>query len=446
MEYKVFEQAVAAAAARQGIGEYELYYQRDAVDQVGVFEGQVEKFASSVSEGVCFRCIADGRTGQSSTELLTEEEAEALVERALESARHTEGEGDSFHTGGGDFPPAALCPETDTALNIEKALSIEKLALSADSRVEMAQSSVDQVSRLVRLSNSHGLWLEKSGAMTVGAVEVVVSSDGEKYSDYDIRTAAEPGALQEQKVAESAVEKATAQIGGRPVSSGSYPILLKNSQMAAFLEIFAGAFSAKNAQDGLSRLKGQEGQAVASPLVTIVDDPSHPDSLFPSPFDAEGVTTARREVVKDGVLQTLLHNRKTAAKAGVASTGNASKASYAAPVEVAPFTFFLQSGSLSKEELYKKAGEKAILITFMKGAHAGANPVTGDFSLESKGFLVENGIVTRPVQGITVAGNFFDLLGGITGIADDLEMDFSGGATAFGSPTVLVEGLSVAGE
>ena len=137
-------------------------------------------------------------------------------------------------------------------------------------------------------------------------------------------------------------------------------------------------------------------------------------------------------------------NLKTARKAGVASTGNASKASYASPVSVAPFNFYLQPGTLTKEELYAAAGEKAILITFMKGAHAGANPVTGDFSLESKGFLIENGSIVRPVQGITVAGNFFDLLNNIRGLADDLE--FSRGITSYGAPSTLVDGLTVAGE
>ena len=81
----------------------------------------------------------------------------------------------------------------------------------------------------------------------------------------------------------------------------------------------------------------------------------------------------------------------------------------------------------------------------MKGAHAGANPVTGDFSLEARGFRIDGGKLTTPVQGITVAGNFFDLLAHVEGVANDLQIDFSGGPTAYGAPSVLVTGLTVAG-
>lgn len=449
MEYTLFEAAVAQAAQSLGIEEYELYYQKDSSDEVEAFKGEIEKFSSSVSEGVCFRCVAEGKIGLAATELFTQEEAGALVRRALDGARSADPSGEAALYAGGAANASSQAPQypgAQTALDVEMALAVEEKALGLDQRVEMAQSAVAEVSRTVRLMNSHGLRLQKGGSMALSMVEVVAADEkGEKYSDYALKTAPTPQALDAGAVAARAVEKALAQMGGRTIPSGSYKVLMDNSQMAALLEIFAPAFSAKNAQDGLSLLKGREGEQIASPLVTIVDDPLHPDSCFPSPFDAEGVTAKAKRVVENGVLTTLLHNRKTAQKAGVESTGNASKGSYASPVSVSPFTFYLQPGDCSREELLRQAGE-GVLITFMKGAHAGANPVTGDFSLESKGFWVEDGRIAYPVQGITVAGNFFDLLKNIQGLASDLEMDFSGGATAYGAPTTLISGLTVAGE
>ena len=210
------------------------------------------------------------------------------------------------------------------------------------------------------------------------------------------------------------------------------------------LEIFQPAFSAQQAQNGMSVLAGRTGEKVASDLVTLVDDPFYPENFFQSAFDAEGVPTATRSIIENGRLTTLLYNRAAAAKDGVESTGNAYRDSYASPVSIAPHTFYLKPSDMSRDALLEKAGT-AILITFMKGAHAGANAVSGDFSLESKGFLVENGKIVRAVEEITVAGNFFQMIQDITAVANDLKVNVEDGASCCGAPTVLVRDLAVAG-
>ena len=86
-----------------------------------------------------------------------------------------------------------------------------------------------------------------------------------------------------------------------------------------------------------------------------------------------------------------------------------------------------------------------LYITELKGLHAGANAVTGDFSIESAGFLVEDGKITKPVHSFTVAGNFFDLLKAIDGVADNVQMGLPG-TSIIAAPDVLVRNLSVAGE
>ena len=84
-----------------------------------------------------------------------------------------------------------------------------------------------------------------------------------------------------------------------------------------------------------------------------------------------------------------------------------------------------------------------MLINSLGGLHAGANPISGDFSLQSAGFMVENGSLTESVKSFTVAGNFYDLLMNITALANDLETP---GMGSFGSPTVRVDGLTIAGK
>ena len=112
---------------------------------------------------------------------------------------------------------------------------------------------------------------------------------------------------------------------------------------------------------------------------------------------------------------------------------------------IRPFTFYVAAGDCTEEELLRKA-DRGVYINFVGGLHAGANAITGDFSLQSAGFLLENGHQTAPVKSFTVAGNFFELLKQITAAADNVKVPMPGGITNFGAPSVLVEGLTVAGK
>lgn len=122
--------------------------------------------------------------------------------------------------------------------------------------------------------------------------------------------------------------------------------------MADLLQTFSSVFSADAAQKGLSLLAGKEHSQIAAPCVTLVDDPLLPGGFASRPFDGEGVATYTKKVIENGVLTTLLHNLKTANKAGCASTGNASRASYAASVGVSPTNFFLQPGQADLDALH----------------------------------------------------------------------------------------------
>lgn len=95
-------------------------------------------------------------------------------------------------------------------------------------------------------------------------------------------------------------------------------------------------------------------------------------------------------------------------------------------------------------ERIAKLGD-GLLITEVAGLHAGANAVSGDFSLSAKGFAVQNGQKTEPVKQITIAGNFFSLLTNIEAVGSDLKFGLPS-SSQFGSPSILVKELSVAGK
>lgn len=211
------------------------------------------------------------------------------------------------------------------------------------------------------------------------------------------------------------------------------------------LQTFNGIFNADNVQKGLSLLRGKVGEKIASEKLTLMDNPLMKESTSSCAFDAEGVATYKKNVIQNGVLNTFLHNIRTATIEKIESTGNASKSSYTALVEVAPSTLYVKSGKTSYEEMIKKLGN-GLIITDMMGMHSGANPVSGDFSLASKGFLVQNGKIVRAVEQITVAGNYFELLKKIEFIGGDFKLGMPGGSSCFGSPSIIIKELSIAGE
>ena len=136
------------------------------------------------------------------------------------------------------------------------------------------------------------------------------------------------------------------------------------------------------------------------------------------------------------MINTLLHNRKTAKKAGVTTTGNA-----AGNGRVAPSNLYIVPGEATVDDLLAELGD-GLYLTEVTGLHAGANAVSGDFSLLSRGFVVEGGKVARPVEQFTVAGNFYKLLESVERVANDLRFEGS----PIGCPSVRVKALSVAGE
>lgn len=449
MEQNAFQQAVIAAAQQLGLADYELYFQFADGISVDIFgRDEIKEFSSATEGGVCFRCIVDGKMGYASTQLLSEESAADIVRRAVDNAKTLEKDDPVFLGEGGQSYPD--CPEEhenlpEGAQLIQKARAVQAALYAAHpSVVDGTESAVAASRSTIRIWNSKGLDLHYDRTVTSAVANPVVEENGEKDSDYDFAVGS-LDALDTDALARKAVDKARAKLGAGVPDTGAWPVVFSAGAMSDLLATFSTAFSAETAQKGLSPLRGREGEVVASPVVTIVDDPLSEMSAMPIPFDAEGTPARRKNVVENGVLATLLYDRRTAAVAGKETTGNASKGSYAAPVTIRPFTFYVAAGDCTEEELLRKA-DQGVYINFVGGLHAGANAITGDFSLQSAGFLIENGQKTAPVKSFTVAGNFFELLKQITAAADNVKVPMPGGITNFGAPSVLVEGLTVAGK
>ena len=445
MDFNKIKQAIAQAAARAGIAEYEIYYMQDRSVSAETLKHEISSLTGTISGGLCFRCNVNGKIGYASTELMDTDEMEALVGRAAANAGYLESEGEGIIFAGSEAYQTINAPEPvilDAAHIKQMALDIQEQMYAADSHVtEGSEAAVMSSEMTVRIANSHGLDLSNHVGRNLGYAMAVVNVDNEPASSFEMRLGSQKTDF--DGMAEKAVKDALAKIGAGHVETGVYSVVFDKSTMAQLLAAFSSVFSAKNAMMGLSLLKGKEGEKIAADCVTISDDPFRKGYEFQTPFDAEGVATYRKNVVDKGVLKTLLYNLAVAQKMGVQTTGNASKHSYSASVDVSPYCFCIEGSNMTESELLAKAGQ-GIYVDELGGLHAGVNEQTGDFSVEASGFMIENGQKGRPVKTFTVAGNFFDLLKNIVAVSDEVKIQL-GGFTTFGAPCVLVHSISVAG-
>lgn len=447
MNYELLKEAIENEAKAQGLTEYEIYYMANEELSVDTLNKEPNSFSSGISGGICFRVLYDGKIGYASSERMEEDEMRALVSRAKANAVATE-KPDTVGIYKGSESYAKL-ENSDFAP--KSAAELKKLTASLADEIYAYSDKVAPGTATygmtagfeVRLSNSHGLDLSTKCGINAVQLGAVICDDGKYESAYDLKEL--KGEVDLKTLAAETVDKAIIKANAGNITSGKYNVVLSAKQMRTILSAFASNFSAKMAQMGMSLLKGKEGEVIASEIVTITDDPMREGVSIQTNFDAEGVAAFRKSVVEGGVLKTLLYNRETAANAGVESTGNASKGSYASPVGISPYAFCLEAGDKTLDELFMMA-ENGIYITELKGLHAGANAVTGDFSIESAGFKIVDGKLGGAVKTFTIAGNFFELLKSISALSNEVEVGVTGGFTTFGAPAVLIKEMSVAGK
>ena len=430
-----------------GIEEYELYYENVSDTGVELLRDEISSFSSSFKGGVCLRLLSEGKMGYASSELLTEVEIRELPIRAIENAKNTE-KLDTvgiFHGSKSYNTPENK--EDNNAISTEKIKEIatemqKKLYASSDKITDGTQSGASCVEREVRIANSHGLNLSRKVCAGVLMAEAVVRVGEESEADYTVKNIVDGINLDD--IASNVTASATSKIGAGTVQSGKYATVISGKQMRTLLSVYSQVFSARNVQMGMSLLRGKIGEKIAADCITITDDPARNSSSIH--FDAEGVATYRKAVVENGVLKTFLHNRESALHDGVETTGNASKAAYSSPVGISPYVFCIEAGNYTLDELFKKA-ENGVYITEMKGLHAGANAITGDFSIECAGFRIENGKLGSAIKSFTIAGNFFELIRNIDSLSSNLEMGVTGGGfTTFGAPDALIFNAGIAGK
>ncbi|WP_163100154.1 TldD/PmbA family protein [Peribacillus alkalitolerans] len=444
MNINQFQQELFELGVKHGFSDMELYFEREEKFGCGIFKGEIDSYETSEIAGVSFRGLFDGKMGNAFTEKLDEDSLLFLVENAKENAQLSEDEvQEEIFAGSAAYQEGSFysneLKKVTIPEKIELLKEIEKHIYAYDERVTGTNFFKLQSEELERhIINNKGLSLQEKRNYIYMYVSVVVKQGEEIKTGFYVKATKDFSAFNPEVIAKQAVEEALSQLDAQSADSKRYTVLLRNDAAGSLLETFSPIFSAENAQKGQSLLKDKVGKVIAHSALQIIDDPLLEEGILGQTFDSEGVATLKKQIVKDGKLVTLLHNRKTAEKAGVETTGNAYKSSYSGVLTVSPSNFYIVPSNNSFEELTASM-EEGIIIISLAGLHSGASTVSGDFSLAAHGYFVKDGKIQNAVKQMTVAGNFFELLKNIEEIGSDL--DFS--RSNISSPSLLIKDLAV---
>ena len=446
MDIKDFKNILFAKAKDEGFSEYEIYYSERKSFSVNIYKEQIEKYQNSETSGFGFRGIYNGKMGYYYSETVDESIIPEVISTAKINAKLLENDEKEFiYEGSSEYPDLDLYNKNLNKLTandkIDLALKMEKAAYTYDKRITAVNTSlINTGDSSVYIANSKGMELSDKQNYAVAYIGIMAQENNSIKESGEIWIGNDISSFNPIELANTAGKKVINSLCGTSVKSNTYKTIIKNEVVADMLQVFSSAFLADNVQKGFSLLSGKLGEKVYSSKITICDYPLLDNGYATTPFDSEGVASYNKNVVENGILKTYLYNLKTANKDGVQSTGNGFKSSFRGTVGVSTTNFFIQNGTTEFEDLLSDINN-GLLITDVAGLHSGANSISGDFSLAAEGFLIENGKITAPVEQITIAGNFYNLLSDVKDIGNDLKFNSS----AIGSPSLAFDSIQVAG-
>jgi PmbA protein len=427
----------ARIAEMAGPGEQvEAFVARSTSTSVKAYEGEVESLTQASSAGVGVRVIVDHREGFAYAGTLED----AVVLEALAEARDNAqfGEPDEFNglavPDGVEPADLDLWPEglasVPTADKVAMAIELEAATKARDPRVRSVRVSMysDSLGEGA-VATSTGIRAWGRAGTSYLMVQALAQQDGETQIAGGLSVGREVAELSIDEAADDAVLRSTRLLGSAKPSTQRLTLVLEPRMTATVLGLIGGMLNGEAVLKGRSPFADRVGEAIASPLLTFVDDPTDPRSLGAEAHDGEGLACRRNELVVDGVLQGFLHNTYTGRRSGTASTGSAQRGISSTP-GVGAAALAVAPGAGTHEEVLG-AVEHGLFVTSMAGLHSGVNPVSGDFSVGVEGLMVKGGELAEPIREATIASTLQRLLLDISAVGADLEWlpDGSGGVT-----------------
>jgi PmbA protein len=443
MQYEDLTQELVDRCLSRGADSAEVLLETGRQLSIEVRNGVMETIQESASHGVGFRVFKEGKMGFAHSNDLSDASLNQAMNSAVEFAQHmTADEHNILPTDPGVTevdglydPDLGSVPMDD---KIAMLTDLERLAM-ADPRITVSNGAgYGEGEGSVHLANSNGLAKSyRSSACNFG-VSVVAekgdqkSSGGEYCSRRFFSDLVSP-----EEIAEKAARSAYEMLDPQMVRTQRAPVIFDPDVARSLLGGILGAINGERVLQGASFLADKVGKKIASDLLTIVDDGTRPKSLAGSPFDGEGVPTQRRTIIDRGVLQGFMYNTMVASRAGVQSTGNASRGGFSSLPGIGPHAFYVEAGETEPEEIIRSTPNGL----YLKGVTGyGINPVSGNFSGGAQGFWIQNGRLAFPVMGLTIAASAEEMLNGIDLLGNDLDLN-----RTMTAPTFRIREMQIGG-
>ncbi len=422
-------------AERRGV-DLEVLATTERKLEVEARDGRVSDITNATQGGVGLRVVHGGRTGYASTEELSEAALDWALDEAIENAALLEPDEATLPAGRAMGRHDLVGEGLSAGVDAKGAAAVTfETSVRGDPRVQSMQiARYAETEMEVAIGSTHGVdgGYRNGYAALMG---IIVMRDGESVKQgWEIDVGKEFHALEPGRTSQELLHKVGRHLGARPLRTGRRRAVLEPEVVATLLGLLTFALSGKSLAEGKSRLAGKIGQPVASDLVTLVDDATRVDGLGSRPFDAEGTPAERVVLVERGVLRSFLHNTETARRTGQTTTGHASR-TYASTLGVSATNLVLEPG------LGVTPGD-GVTVTDLMGVHAGANPITGDVSVQAMGLETLGG-ETVPVDDFAISFNLFDLLLRIEAVGTDLT--WLPKSAMIAAPSVVVADVSFAG-
>lgn len=438
MDMREYINKLIETCKNQKITDVEVYYSNSISTLINIVDNEVETFRLSNDEGIN---LSGNYEGKNSTTYIEKFDDNALLEavnniketapcngktkKAIEKSSINHNSNNKYYA--------------DVNSVIDKLKKVQGTAKSIDSRIiSVPTCGYQERNTRIVLSDDKGNEFEDSYSYVVGNISVVAEENGIKKNGYSFSINKKFEDINYEAILTEAIHEATSMIKASPIASGNYDVIIRNDVAANMFATFMTVFCADSIKKNTSKFADKINTQVAVESLNIIEDPMYQKGKINRIFDDEGTKTYKKHLIENGILKNILSTNEYEA-----STGNAFRNSYRENISVSALNCYIEPGLRDTSEITSSLKE-AVMITNIDGLHAGMNTVTGDFSLIANGYYIKNGEIDKPVNQITVAGNFYEMLNNVVDMSkdvctSDVYLNF------FESPSLLVKGLMIGG-
>ncbi|MGK0367451.1 MAG: PmbA protein [Thermoproteota archaeon] len=406
-------------------------------------QSKIDKYSLSNTEKFGIRVSGKQRIGIAYSERMSEEALFKTIDMAIENSKSADiNEYEKFEQSPVDIieegnPKLLVSDNTSMEEKIDLSLKLESEILRREPRAESAPyNGVSDSSYSSYYMNSPGGFCFQEGRSVSCYTSALLKEGSDNSTHYHSAVARSFDSLNWKSCIDESLFHSTRWLKGKSISTGSYDVIFKTSALASILGCFGRIFSAKAAMDKMNPFLDKLGKQVAHKELNIKDMPNYEKSFSYSSWDDEGVAQKDLQLISNGELLNFYHNTATANYYGTQTTGHAAR-SAGSPLGVSGTTKVISAGSM---DMSKIQSGSYLEVHEMDGLHSGVNGMSGDFSFAARGYLMKDGEITQAVKGITVAGNFFEMLLELEGIGDTV---LSNDSKTFFSPLLRFKNIKI---